>query len=263
MASLNTKTISEFKTKLAGGGARPNLFEVSLASLPSGIKAQGAKWDPIQQGDFKFLCKSAQLPGSTVPAVSVPFRGRILKVAGDRTFDDWTITVINDENFRVRTAFEQWANGMSKLDDGTGIVNPSAYMADAQVRQLGRAKLSESTDNNVGAGGYNSILRTYKFYDIFPTEVGAIDLSYDSSDTIEEFTVTFAIQYYAVGRDSADKAIAGQVAIPDTLSSYTKPKTSATSGKPPTGKNPVAPGGSGTAGARPPGVGPGGQGPGP
>ena len=263
MANLDTKTISEFKTKLAGGGARPNLFEVSLPALPSGIIAQGADWGATQVNDFKFLCKAAQLPGSTVPAVSVPFRGRILKVAGDRTFDDWTITVINDENFRVRTAFEQWANGMSKLDDGTGIVNPSAYMADAQVRQLGRAKLSESTDNNVGAGGYNSVLRTYKFYDIFPTEVGAIDLSYDSSDTIEEFTVTFAIQYYAVGRDSADKAIAGQVAIPDTLSAYTKPKTSVTSGKPPTGKNPVAPGGSGTAGARPPGVGPGGQGPGP
>jgi len=163
----------------------------------------------------------------------------------------------------VRTAFEQWANGMSKLDDGTGIVNPSAYMADAEVRQLGRAKESGSTHNNMGAGNYNSILRTYKFFDIFPTEVGAIDLSYDSSDTIEEFTVTFAIQYYAVGRDSADKAIAGQTSIPTTLTAYDKPITSATSGKPPTGKNPVAPGGSGTAGARPPGVGPGGQGPGP
>ena len=244
MASLNTKTISEFKTKLAGGGARPNLFEVSLPALPSGIIAQGADWGATQVNDFKFLCKSAQLPGSTVPAVSVPFRGRILKVAGDRTFDDWTITVINDENFRVRTAFEQWANGMSKLDDGTGIVNPSAYMADAEVRQLGRAKQSESTHNNMGAGNYNSILRTYKFFDIFPTEVGAIDLSYDTSDTIEEFTVTFAIQYYAVGFKGNDQAVVGQVAIPSTLSPEDSLPTA-------TGGSSVGSAGAGAAGAGP------------
>ena len=216
MAAFNTKTISEFKTKLAGGGSRPNLFEVKIPTFPSGLPAD--TWGPDEARDFSFFCKASQLPGSTVPAISIPFRGRILKVAGDRTFDDWTITVINDENFKVRTAFEQWTNGLSKLDDGTGITNPSSYMADAEVRQLGRSATLGNTDNNGGKGNQNVVLRTYKFFDIFPTEIGAIDLSYDTSDTIEEFTVTFAVQYYAVGYQGNDTAVPGQVAIPGTLS---------------------------------------------
>mgnify|MGYP001159495003 FL=1 len=216
MAAFNTKTISEFKTKLAGGGSRPNLFEVKIPTFPSGLPAD--TWGPDEARDFSFFCKASQLPGSTVPAISIPFRGRILKVAGDRTFDDWTITVINDENFKVRTAFEQWTNGLSKLDDGTGITNPSSYMADAEVRQLGRSSTQGNTDNNGGKGNQNVVLRTYKFFDIFPTEIGAIDLSYDTSDTIEEFTVTFAVQYYAVGYQGNDTPVPGQVAIPGTLS---------------------------------------------
>ena len=216
MAAINTKTISEFKTKLAGGGARPNLFEVVIPSFPSGINDA---WDQEEQRDFKFLCKASQLPGSTVPAISVPFRGRILKVAGDRTFDDWTITVINDESFNLRTAFEKWMNGISKLDDGTGIVNPNSYMTDAMVRQLGRSNTAGSTDNNSGGGQQNVILRTYNFFDIFPTEVSAIDLSYDTSDTIEEFTVTFAVQYYAIGLNVNDAPDPSQEQVPSVLAS--------------------------------------------
>ena len=216
MAAINTKTISEFKTKLAGGGARPNLFEVVIPSFPSGINDA---WDQEEQRDFKFLCKASQLPGSTVPAISVPFRGRILKVAGDRTFDDWTITVINDESFNLRTAFEKWMNGISKLDDGTGIVNPNSYMTDAMVRQLGRSNTAGSTDNNNGGGQQNVILRTYNFFDIFPTEVSAIDLSYDTSDTIEEFTVTFAVQYYAIGLNVNDAPDPSQEQVPSVLAS--------------------------------------------
>ena len=216
MAAINTKTISEFKTKLAGGGARPNLFEVVIPSFPSGINDA---WDQEEQRDFKFLCKASQLPGSTVPAISVPFRGRILKVAGDRTFDDWTITVINDESFNLRTAFEKWMNGISKLDDGTGIVNPNSYMTDAMVRQLGRSNTAGSTDNNTGGGQQNVILRTYNFFDIFPTEVSAIDLSYDTSDTIEEFTVTFAVQYYAIGLNVNDAPDPTQEQVPTVLAS--------------------------------------------
>ncbi len=214
MASINTKTISEFKTKLSGGGARPNLFEVVIPSFPSGVNDA---WDQEEQRDFKFLCKAAQLPGSTVPAISVPFRGRILKVAGDRTFDDWTITVINDESFNLRTAFETWMNGISKLDDGTGIVNPNSYMTDAMVRQLGRSSTAGSLDNNGGLGNENVVLRTYNFFDIFPTEVSAIDLSYDTSDTIEEFTVTFAVQYYAIGLNVNDAADPSQTQVPSVL----------------------------------------------
>ena len=214
MAAINTKTISEFKTKLSGGGARPNLFEVVIPSFPAGINDA---WDQEEQRDFKFLCKASQLPGSTVPAISVPFRGRILKVAGDRTFDDWTITVINDESFNLRTAFEKWMNGISKLDDGTGIVNPNSYMTDAMVRQLGRSNTAGSSDNNAGSGQQNVILRTYNFFDIFPTEVSAIDLSYDTSDTIEEFTVTFAVQYYAIGLNVNDAADPSQTQVPSVL----------------------------------------------
>ena len=216
MAAINTKTISEFKTKLSGGGARPNLFEVVIPSFPAGINDA---WDQEEQRDFKFLCKASQLPGSTVPAISVPFRGRILKIAGDRTFDDWTITVINDESFNLRTAFEKWMNGISKLDDGTGIVNPNSYMTDAMVRQLGRSNTAGSTDNNSGGGQQNVILRTYNFFDIFPTEVSAIDLSYDTSDTIEEFTVTFAVQYYAIGLNVNDAPDPSQEQVPSVLAS--------------------------------------------
>ena len=91
-------------------------------------------------------------------------------------------------------------------------------MADAEVRQLGRAKTAGSTTNNTGLGNENSILRTYKFYDIFPTEVSAIDLSYDTTDTIEEFTVTFAVQYFAIGYKGNDQPVDGQTAIPRQLS---------------------------------------------
>ena len=216
MPAFNTKTISEFKTKLSGGGSRPNLFEVKIPNFPSGLPAD--TWGPDEARDFSFLCKASQLPGSTVPAISIPFRGRVLKVAGDRTFDDWTITVLNDENFKIRTAFEKWTNGLSKLDDGTGITNPSSYMADAEVRQLGRSKARGDATNNEGKGNQNVVLRTYKFFDIFPTEIGAIDLSYDTTDTIEEFTVTFAVQYYAVGYQGNDQPVPDQEAIPATLS---------------------------------------------
>ena len=215
MATVNTKTISEFKTKLSGGGARPNLFEVTVPSFPSGIPADA--WGQEEQRDFKFLCKAAQLPGSTVPSIAVPFRGRVLKVAGDRTFDDWTVTIINDESFNLRTGFEKWMDGISKLDDGTGIVNPNSYMSDAQVRQLGRSDAKGSATNNGAAGGGNVILRTYNFFDMFPTEVSAIDLSYDTGDSIEEFTVTFAYQYYAVGYGINDEAEPDQAQIPEVL----------------------------------------------
>lgn len=190
------RTITNFKSRLAGGGARPNLFEVSIPNFP--IAALGSNWD---NETFQFLCKAAALPASNVAPIDVPFRGRILKVAGDRTFDTWTVTVINDENFRLRTAFEQWMNGMSKLDNATGATNPASYMSNAIVHQLGRgAGTRESTSNTTANGGTSvTPLRTYKFYDIFPTNVSQIDLSYDTSDTIEEYTVEFQVQYWSAG----------------------------------------------------------------
>ena len=201
-----TKTLSAFKSRLSGGGARPNLFEVSIAAFPSSIQDA---WNADENESFKFLCKSATLPASNIANVDVPFRGRILKVAGDRTFDPWTVTVINDEDFKVRTAFERWANVMSKLDDATGVSNPASYMTDAEVSQLGRGASLNSTVND---GGESIVLRTYKFYDIFPTAITEIALSYDTGDTVETFDVTFQIQYFTIGASSGDTTL-GQSSI--------------------------------------------------
>ena len=205
-----TRTLSQFKAKLAGGAARANLFEVSIPTFPSSIQGAWGPGDDAENGIFKFLCKSATLPASNVGSIDIPFRGRILKVAGDRTFDDWTVSVINDEDFKLRTAFEQWANIMSKLDDATGVTNPSSYMTDAYVQQLGRGSAAFSGENQ---GGESSTLRTYKFYDIFPTTVGEISLSYDSSDEIEQFDVTFKVQYYTIGNSLQSSGSGGEVLI--------------------------------------------------
>ena len=179
------KTISQFKSTLAGGGARPNLFEVELTTFPTGIA-----WDA---DTFKYLCKAANLPASTIASIDVPFRGRTFKVAGDRSIDVWTVTVINDEDFKLRRSFEAWMELIAKLDNNLGATNPSSYMSNATVHQLGRGSTVNSTTN---AGADSSILASYNFVDIFPTAVSAIDLSYDSGDTIEEFTVEFQVQSF-------------------------------------------------------------------
>jgi len=181
------KTISQFKSALRGGGARPNLFEVELTTLPAGIS-----WDA---DTFKYLCKAAALPASNVGSIDVPFRGRTFKVAGDRTIDAWTVTIINDEDFKLRKAFEAWSELIAKLDNNLGATSPNAYMSNATVYQLGRGAQINSTNNS---GSDSSILAAYKFVDIFPTAVSNIDLSYDSGDTIEEFTVEFQVQSYEI-----------------------------------------------------------------
>jgi hypothetical protein len=181
------KTISQFKSALSGGGARPNLFEVELTTFPAGIS-----WDADK---FKYLCKAAALPASNISPIDVPFRGRIFKVAGDRTIDTWTVTIINDEDFKLRRAFEAWSDLIAKLDNNLGATNPGSYMSNATVYQLGRGSQINSTTN---AGADSSILAAYKFVDIFPTSVSPIDLSYDSGDTIEEFTVEFQVQSYEI-----------------------------------------------------------------
>ena len=191
-----TKTLTNFKSRLEGGGARNNLFEVTLPSFPAAAEEFWGEGENESNTKFSFLCKAAQLPASTVASVPVPFRGRELKVAGDRTFEPWTVTIINDEDFGLRTSFEAWMNKLSKLNDATGVTNPTSYMTNAYVKQLGRGKEKNVAENT---GGESAILRTYKFYDIFPTNVSAIDLSYDSTNTIEEFQVEFQVQYFTIG----------------------------------------------------------------
>ena len=177
------RKISDFKSKLTGGGARPNLFEVSLA-FPGIAPADNNVLDKA-----RFLVKAAALPASNVAPIDVSFRGRILKIAGDRTFDTWTVTVINDTDFAIRGAFEKWMNAINNVADATGESNPSNYKSDAYVFQLNRE---------------GETLRTYRFYDVFPTNVSQIELSYDSSDTIEEFTVELQVQYWEAYGEGGD-----------------------------------------------------------
>ena len=181
---LNTpplRKITDFKSKLTGGGARPNLFEVVLA-FPDSAPADSNVLDKA-----RFLVKAAALPASNITPIDIPFRGRILKIAGDRTFDTWTITVLNDTDFSIRSAFEKWMNTINKLSDNTGLNDPSAYQADAYVHQL---------DRN------GQTLRTYHFYDLFPTNISAIDLSYDTTDTIQEFTVEMQVHWWEATKGS-------------------------------------------------------------
>ena len=197
--SRPVKTIANFKSQLVGGGARPNLFEVEMATLPDGIS-----WPENAKNSFTYLCKAATLPASNIAQIDIPFRGRIFKVAGDRTVEPWSVTVINDENFQIRNAMEQWVEKMAKLNDNVGNVNPNAYMVNAKVFQLGRGSSPGTAGNTaVDNGEANSVLKEYEFIDIFPTAVSPIDLSYDSSDAIEEFTVEFQVNSFEVISNAA------------------------------------------------------------
>lgn len=179
------RKISDFKSKLSGGGARPNLFEVVL-SFPA-----SAPTDTNTLDKSRFLIKAAALPSSTVGPINVPFRGRILKIAGDRTFESWTVTVINDTDFAIRSALEKWMNSINRLSDATGATDPAAYQADAYVYQLDRD---------------GSTLRSYHMYDIFPTNVASIPLSYEETDRIEEFTCEFQVQWWEAIKGSGAHA---------------------------------------------------------
>jgi hypothetical protein len=164
--------VDDFKAKLRGGGARPNLFKATI-NFPA-----------YANGDAEltsFLCKTAQLPGSQFGSIDVPFRGRVLKMAGDRTFETWTATIINDTDFAIRNAMERWSNGINAHSANTGLVSPITYEADLKIEQLDRNGDS---------------LKTYTFRGAYPVNVGAIELDYGTADTIEEFTVEFNYQYW-------------------------------------------------------------------
>jgi len=194
--SIPQRTLSQFKSKLLGGGSRPNLFEVQV-NFPDNVNLgiQGDNPDnSFNQDTFRFLCKAAALPASNIANIDVPFRGRIFKVAGDRTFENWTVTVINDENFNHYRSFQAWMQNIGQYGDSSGMTNPSDYMGQATVYQLGRN--SASTQSAGSAATDSRVIAQYKFNDIWPATVSNIDLSYDSSDAIEEFTVDFNVQYW-------------------------------------------------------------------
>jgi len=196
----NKRTINSFKDRLQFGGARPNLFEVKMV-FPNVDIFDG------REEEYRMMVKGAQLPASNIAEVVVPFRGRQLKVAGDRRFDPWTLTVLNDADFKLREAFERWANYIIKVSDGSGTINPSDYFAEWEVYQLGRA----NTDLNV-TGEKNPaslpILRGYKMWGCWPSVVSGMELSYDTQDTIEEFQVTMQVQYWeAFDKDNSDSVV--------------------------------------------------------
>jgi hypothetical protein len=204
--SFNSRTLEDFKARLIGGAARPNLFEceINFPTFATETAATGGNTTDNTRSVSelsRFMIKTANLPASTVGVIDVPFRGRNLKIAGDRTFDVWTITVINDIDFTIRTAFEKWMNAINKHDDNTGLINPAQYQRDAIVKQFGRSSVSSANSDVTapvltGPGDSIPVLKAYKFFGIFPTSVSAIDLSYDSADTIEEFTVDLQVQWW-------------------------------------------------------------------
>ena len=196
MANLNIpatrdRTLDAFKGKMIGGGTRSNLFEVELYFPDEAIPQDSTK--DILSDKARFLVKAAALPASNISNIAVPFRGRNLKIAGDRTFDPWSITVINDTDFVIRNAFERWMNIINKHEDNAGITDPTGYQQDLYVRQLGR---SEVAGTNPVSSATVPVLKQYKFLGAFPTLVSAIDLSYENTDAIEEFTVELQYQWY-------------------------------------------------------------------
>lgn len=164
--------VDDFKSKLVGGGARANLFKVTC-NFPA--FAQGSS------ELASFMIKGATLPASIVAPIEVSFRGRKLKIAGDRTFEPWTITIINDTGMEVRNAFERWMNGINSHVTNTGLSTPTLYQTDMLVEQLNRA---------------GEVTKTYNIRGAFPTNVSAIELNYETNDAIEDFTVELNYQYW-------------------------------------------------------------------
>ena len=185
----SSRTLNDFKNRMSGGGARPNLFECELNFPEAAL--DGASLNDISD-KTRFLVKAAQLPASTINVIDIPFRGRNLKIAGDRTFDPWTITVINDTDFKIRNAFEKWMNYMNKHEDNSGELDPANYQRNMKVYQLGKAEIN----GNLTTNNQIRVLKQYEFYGTFPTSISAIDLSYDQADTIEEFTVDLQVQWW-------------------------------------------------------------------
>ena len=166
--------INDFKSRLAGGGARANQFKVTMP-FP-GYAAVGG-----ETSDLAFLCTSTSIPGQNLGTIAVPFRGRVLNIAGDRTFNPFSITVLNDTDFKIYRAMERWMNGINNMTDNEGLVNPVDYQVDAFVDQL---------DRN------GNVIKSYTFRGMFPTTLDDIALSYGDNNTVESFTATHRYQYF-------------------------------------------------------------------
>ena len=172
-------SLSGFTSALHDGGARANQFTVTL----SGGGASGAA---LQGNQFSFLCRSAQIPALTIGEVAVPYRGRTIYLAGDRTYDAWTVTIYNDRAYSVRSVLENWMDDMSDIGgtSKSNTLSSAAYYGQAQVMQLDRS---------------NNPIRVYMLHGLWPTTLDAIDLSYDANDAVEEFGATFRFNWLSIG----------------------------------------------------------------
>ena len=182
----NERSITDFRSRLKGGGTRANLFEVQMA-FPTYLSVSDEN-ETIN--DIPFLVKAAEIPASNIGNIPVPFRGRVLPIAGDRTFDPWTVTIINDTNFRLRDVMERWSDSINDLQTAQGRTNPEDYQTKASVIQLDR--LGKKPGDTI------TELRTYDFTGIYPNVVSSIPLDHGATDTIEEFQVTFNYLFYEV-----------------------------------------------------------------
>ena len=191
MASFQDRSITAFKGKMTGGGARSNLFEVDI-TFPGSVGNSN-----ILNEKVNFLVKAAEIPASNLGNIPVPYRGRVLPIAGDRTFDPWTVTVINDSKFNIRDAMEQWSNKINDLQFDVGDISPSNYQTKAEVFQLSRG--GKTTSASSTGGETINVLRTYNFEGIYPSVVSSIPLDYGATDSIEEFQVTFNYLFWTVG----------------------------------------------------------------
>ena len=186
--------LTSFKSKI-GYGIRPNLFMVSVTDLGDNLDSDSAVKGT--DADFTFLCRSAGIPASTIGTVEVPFRGRVIKLPGDRTFESWTVTVMADESMDVRAYFEKWMNKLNKHENGAGYTDE--YAATLRVSQLQRG-----TTVGTDLKDPHSIVRSYDFIHAFPTNIAQIDLSYDNNNTIAEYTVEFQYDWWeAVKKDDS------------------------------------------------------------
>ena len=178
--------LTSFKGKI-GYGVRPNLFMVQVTNLESNLddsdKVKGT------DADFTFLCRSAGIPASTIGTVEVPFRGRVIKLPGDRTFESWTITVMADESMTVRGFFEKWMEKLNKHENGAGYT--TKFASTLKVSQMQRG-----TSTSDALKDPHSIVRSYEFFNAFPTNIAQIDLSYDNNNTIAEYTVEFQYDWW-------------------------------------------------------------------
>ena len=166
--------ITDFKGNFPFDGARPNLFEVNI---------------PVFNRKLTFTAKTAQLPGSTLGTIEIPYFGRTVKVAGNRTFPEWTVTVINDEDFVIKNQLERWMGRINGHESNLQRARFNQYAFDADVYQYGKQ---------------GNIIKSYTFIDMFPVDISPIDVSWDANDAIEEFAVTFQYQYWT----SAEVAVA-------------------------------------------------------